>query len=176
MSDQEQDVGEIQEVQEQEAQPQRKKYTMSKKAIETRIENLRKGREARLKRVAETKQSRKQEYEDTESETESEETESEETETESESEPEYVLQKKKGKGKAKGKAKPKHKQPTKSELKMMEKMDKIEKFMSELKHAKKVKPKTKTKSKTMIVYPPSQPASVQSHVSEKEKKDLVGMF
>ena len=83
---------------------------------------------------------------------------------------EEIVLKKKPKSRVKSN---RNKPPTIAELKMMEKMERIEKFVTELAKAKQKK-KVNRSNKTVVVYPP--PSTQQPVMTEKERRDFIGMF
>ena len=170
-----QDIQEIEVESQKKAKPGQMAKSLgykSKKALQARIENLRKGRELRLKKVAMKKREipidddDESDYSDDYSEPES--------DSFTDSSEEIVLKKKPKSNKSYGRSKA----PTKSELKMMAKMERIEKFMGEISKAKLKKKPSRSSNKPVVVpvYAPSNMAQQAPQISEKEKRDFIGMF
>jgi hypothetical protein len=149
----------------------------SQKALQARLENLKKGREIRKNKTMMKKHfsiennkprgRKQQEYYDYDDES--------DYESESDSEPEYKHSRKRNNRRERSESPKRHK-PTKAQAKVLKRLEKVENFLFDLTTAKKKQKKQvkRASNKTVVVYPPSQQS--QPKINEKEKQDLYNMF
>jgi hypothetical protein len=159
------------------SKPRKTNGYKSQKALQARLDNLKKGRDIRKNKTLMRKHfsiendkprgRKQQEYYDDDDES--------DYESESDSEPEYKYSRKRNNRRERSES-PKRRKPTKAQAKVLKRLEKVENFLFDLTTAKmKTKKRTKRPSnKTVVVYPPNQPS--QPKVNEKEKQDLFNMF